>query len=93
MSWLDTEFREVGLVFELPTLDEDLLSLRFHASEGVKLKFERFAICAGVELDIVFLALMLYDNCNNISAQFGEDRKGEVPGMGSMILNAVGAVI
>jgi hypothetical protein len=57
------------------------------------LKFEGFAICAGVELDIVFLALMLHHNCDDISAQFKGGSRGDVPGMGSMVLSAVGDVI
>jgi len=32
------------------------------ASQGVELEFEDFAGGGGIELDIVFLALMLYDN-------------------------------
>jgi hypothetical protein len=59
MARLDAEFGEFGFIFQLSAFYQNLLPLWFDASKRVKLEFEGFAIRAGIEFDIVFLALML----------------------------------
>ena len=59
MARLDAEFGQIGLIFQLSAFNQNLLSLRFDASKGVELEFEGLAGRAGVEFDIVFLALVL----------------------------------
>jgi hypothetical protein len=42
MSGFDTQSREVCVIFKLPTLDKDLLALRFDLGKRVELIFKNF---------------------------------------------------
>jgi hypothetical protein len=74
MIRLDPELREVGIVLELATLDQNLLTIGFDAGNGVDLELEGFAIAGRVKIEIVLLALMLYDDCNSLSTTAREHR-------------------
>jgi hypothetical protein len=46
----------------LTAFNQNLLSVRLYTGEGVKLKFEGFAVGRRIEFDIILLALMLNNN-------------------------------
>lgn len=62
MARFDAQFGEVGLIFQLSTFYQNLLSLRFHAGKGVELEFEGLAGGTGIEFDVIFLALVFDNN-------------------------------
>jgi hypothetical protein len=58
---LETQLREVGIILELPALDDELLTFWLDTGDGEELVFEGGAIGAGIDVDFVLLALVLYD--------------------------------
>lgn len=62
MSRLQVQGRQVGIIFQLSALDEDLLSLWFNTSEGVELILENLTGLGEIQIKLVALAGMLYDD-------------------------------
>ena len=60
MPWLCPELGELGVIFQLATLDEDLLAVWLYACEGVELVFEGLSGGGRVKLDFMLFALVLY---------------------------------
>lgn len=64
MARFDAQFREIGLILQLSTFYQNLLSLRFHTGKGVELEFEGLACGTGIEFDVIFLALVFDNDCS-----------------------------
>lgn len=62
MSRFQVQGRKVCVIFQLATLDKDLLSFRLDAGKGVELVFEDLARLSEIQLKLVTLSGMFYDN-------------------------------
>lgn len=62
MSRFQVQGRKVCVILQLATLDKDLLSFRLDASKGVELVFEDLAGLSEIQLKLVALSGMFYDN-------------------------------
>lgn len=62
MSRFGVEFGQGSVIFELATLDKNLLSVWFDAGEGEQLVFQGFAVGRGIEIDLIALAGVFDDD-------------------------------
>ena len=64
MSRFRIDFGQIGVIFQFAPFDEDGLTIGFYTGKREELEFEYFTVAQGVEVDIVFLALMLDNDCD-----------------------------
>jgi hypothetical protein len=67
LARLQAELAHVGIILELATLNQDLLAFRFHIGQTEHLELEVLAGGAGIDLDIVFFALVFYHDWRRLA--------------------------
>ena len=67
LTWLCIELGQIGVIFQLATLDEERLTFGLDTSKREELELESFAGGGGIKVDIVFLSLVFDDDLERLA--------------------------